>query len=55
MAFKKALSEIEALSTAGLTVKIADPAGKTAEGGLFDDEVAAAADGTPGGPPRRNA
>jgi len=46
-AFKKALSEIEALSTAGLTVRLADPAGKRAEGSLFD-EVAATAEKPPG-------
>ncbi|HCW50646.1 MAG TPA: hypothetical protein DGR79_01035 [Clostridiales bacterium] len=48
-AFRKALSEIEALSATGLKVKIADPAGAEAEGTLFDTEVAAARDGAAGG------
>lgn len=47
-AFKKALSEIEALSTAGLRVKIADPAGPEREGTLFDSEVAAASEAKTG-------
>jgi hypothetical protein len=43
-AFRKALSEIEALSTVGLRVKIADPAGALGEGTLFESEVAATAE-----------
>jgi len=46
-AFRKALSEIEALSTAGLTVRLADPDGRKAEGSLFE-EVAATAEEPPG-------
>lgn len=47
-AFRKALSEIEALSTAGLRVKIADPAGPESAGTLFDSEVAAAGEAAGG-------
>jgi hypothetical protein len=43
-AFRKALAEIKAMSTTGLTITIADPAGDEAEGSLFD-EAAAGADG----------
>lgn len=43
-AFNKALAEIQAVSTAGLKVSIADPAGLEDQGTLFDEETAAAVD-----------
>lgn len=47
-AFRKAMSEIEALSTSGLRVKIADPSGQEGAGSLFDTEAAAAAEAAGG-------